>query len=73
MSRKPVLAEEQLSAEVREIQKAAAVLACIRCAAEYENEVSADLANAVTVVRAMLTTVAARIVTGSPKAGKADA
>lgn len=71
MSRKTV-DEEQLGAEVREIQKAAAVLACIQCTVEYENDVGADLADALAVVRALLTAVAARIVTGRPKEGEGD-
>lgn len=51
----------RIRAEVREIQKAAAVLACIQCVAEYDNEVEAGLADAASVVRAVITAVAARI------------
>jgi hypothetical protein len=65
MSRKT--ADDQLGAEVREIQKAAAVLACIQCTIEYENDVGADLADALAVVRALLTALAARVVSGHPK------
>ena len=44
-----------LRAEVRQMQKA--VLACIQCAAAaaYDNEVEADLADAVAAVRAIIT------------------
>lgn len=67
MSRSTAAADTQLGAEVRETQKAAAVLACIQCTVEYENDVGANLADALAVVRAVLTAVAARIVTGNPK------
>jgi hypothetical protein len=36
------------------MQKAAAVLACIQLTAEYDNEVAADLADAVAAVREMV-------------------
>jgi hypothetical protein len=41
--------------------KAAAVLACIQLTAEHDNEVAADLADAVAVVRANVIAVAARL------------
>ena len=47
------------------------MLAYILCAAEYENDVGPDLADAVTVVRAMLTAVAARTVTGQTEGRRA--
>lgn len=72
MNLRTQVAEDQLSSEVREIQKAAAVLACIQCTVEYENDVGADLADALAVVRALLTAVAARIVTGCPKEAEPD-
>jgi hypothetical protein len=72
MSRSTVSADKQLGAEVREIQKAAAVLACIQCTVEYENDVGADLADALAVVRAVFTAVAARIVTGGSKEQQSD-
>jgi hypothetical protein len=50
-----------LSREVREIQKAAAVLACIQVTAEYDNEVEADLADAIEVVLDVITAAAVRI------------
>jgi hypothetical protein len=53
--------DARIRAEVRELQKATAVLACIQCAAEYDNETEADLADAVAVVRAIVTAVSARI------------
>jgi len=56
--------DARIRAEVRDIQKAAAVLACIQCAAEYDNEVEVDLADAVAVVRAIIAAVAARIDAG---------
>lgn len=39
---------------------------------EYENDVGADLADALAVVRALLTAVAARIVPGRSKEGEGD-
>jgi hypothetical protein len=53
--------DARIRAEVREIEKAAAVLACIQCTAEYDNEVEADLADAVSVVQDIITRIAARI------------
>ncbi len=50
-----------ISAEVGELPKATAVLACIQCAAEYCNEGEVDLADAVSVVRALVVTASARI------------
>lgn len=47
------------------------MLAYILCAAEYKNDVGPDLADAVTVVRAMFTAVAARTVTGQTKERRA--
>lgn len=61
MSRKQSNNEEQLTAELRQIQKAAAVLACIQLTAEYDNEVEADLADAISVVVAMIAAVAAKL------------
>ena len=61
MSRKRSNNEERLTAELRQIQKAAAVLACIQCAAEYGNEVEADLADAVAAVRELVTAAAGRL------------
>lgn len=61
MSRKR-FGKEELSAEVRQTQKAAAVLACIQLTAEYDNEVAADLADAVAGgSRAIVVAVAARL------------
>jgi hypothetical protein len=51
----------RIRAEVREIQKAAAVLGCIQSTAEYDNEVEVDLADAVLVVREIIGEVAARL------------
>lgn len=58
--------EARIRAEVREIEKAAAVLACIQCTAEYDNEVEADLADAVSVVRDIVARVAARLAAALP-------
>jgi hypothetical protein len=51
----------RIRAEVKELQKASAVLACIQRAAEYANECDADLADAVAVVHALVSAVCARI------------
>ena len=61
MSRKRSNNEERLTAELRQIQKAAAVLACIQLTAEYDNEVEAYLADAISVVVAMIAAVAAKL------------
>lgn len=50
-----------LSGEVRQLQKAAAVLACIQVTAEYDNEVEADLADAIAVVLDVVTAATVRI------------
>lgn len=57
----------RIRAEVRELQKVSAVLACIRCAAEYDNEREVDLADAVAVVRALVSAVRARIDAALPR------
>ena len=62
----------RIRAEVRELEKTTAVLACIQCADEYDNEVEADLADAVAVVRAIVTAVSARIGAAFSKDGKAE-
>jgi hypothetical protein len=64
-----MLGKEELSAEVRQVQKAAAVLACIQLTAEYDNEVEADLADAIAVVVAMISAVAARLDAESEESG----
>jgi hypothetical protein len=51
----------RIRAEVRELQKTTAMLTCIQCAAEYCNEGEVDLADAVSVVRALVVTASARI------------
>lgn len=51
----------RIRAEVRELQKTTAVLTCIQCAAEYCNEGEADLADAISVVRALVAAASARI------------
>jgi hypothetical protein len=62
----------RIRAEVRELQKASAVLACIQCAAEYNNELGADLADAVAVVHALVSAASARIDASLLKDGKAE-
>ncbi|WP_161828509.1 hypothetical protein [Steroidobacter agaridevorans] len=62
----------RIRAEVRELQKASAVLARIQFAAEYANECGADLADAVAVVRALVSAASARIGATLFKDGKAD-
>ncbi len=59
--------DARIRVEVRELQKATAVLVCIQCTAEYDNETEADLADAVAVVRAIVTAVSARINAASPR------
>ena len=61
MIRKRSNNEERRTAELRQIQKVAAVLACIQLTAEYDNEVEADLADAISVVVAMVAAVAAKL------------
>ncbi|WP_129774840.1 hypothetical protein [Peristeroidobacter soli] len=63
---------ERIRAEVRELQKASAVLACIQCAAEYDNECDADLADAVAVVHAFVSAASARIDASLLKDEKAE-
>lgn len=58
----------RIRAEVRELQKASAVLACIQFAAEYDNEREVDLADAVALVSA----ASARIDASLLKDEKAD-
>lgn len=67
----PTADATRIRAEVRELQKASAVLACIQCAAEYVNECDADLADAVAVVRALVSAVCARIDAAIPRDSKA--
>ena len=62
----------RIRAEVRELQKASAVLACIQCAAEYDNEREVDLADAVEVVRALVSAVCARIDAALPRDSKVE-
>ncbi|HEY0681064.1 MAG TPA: hypothetical protein VGD45_01910 [Steroidobacter sp.] len=52
----------RIRAEVRELQKASAVIPCIECGAEYDNDGDGDLADALAVVRALVSAVCARIV-----------
>lgn len=49
---------ERLNGQVRRLQKAAAVLACIQYVAEYEEEFEFSLADAVSVVVEMIEDVA---------------
>lgn len=62
----------RIRAEVRELQKASAVLACIQCAAEYANECDADIADAVAVVRTLVSAASARIDASLLKDEKAE-
>lgn len=62
----------RIRAEVRELQKASAVLACIQYAAEYDKERVVDLADAVAVVRALVSAASARIDASLLKDEKAD-
>lgn len=62
----------RIRAEVRELQKASAVLACIQCAAECDNEREVDLADAVAVVRALVSAVCARIDAALPRDSKVE-
>lgn len=55
---------EALRAEVRQMQKAEAVLACIQFTAEYDNEPEADLADAIAVVGALIGAVIAALDAG---------
>lgn len=50
-----------ISTALRQMQKAAAVLACIQLTAEYDNEVEADLADAIAVVLAIVADATAGI------------
>jgi hypothetical protein len=51
----------RICTEVRELQKTTALLTCIQCAAEYCNEREIDLADAVSVVSALVVAASARI------------
>lgn len=53
--------KEGISIALRQMQKAAAVLACIQLTAEYDNEVEADLADAIAVVLAIVADATAGI------------
>ncbi|GFE86732.1 hypothetical protein [Steroidobacter agaridevorans] len=50
MSDQEVSVRERLSGQLRRLQRAAAVLACIQYVAEYEEEFEFSLADAVSVV-----------------------
>lgn len=60
MSDKRVVMDE-LRTEVRQMQKAAAVLGCIQCAAEYDKDLDLDFADAVASVRGMITAISVRL------------
>lgn len=58
MSEQEVSVRERLSGQVRRLQRAAAVLACIQYVAEYEEDFEFSLADAVSVVVEMVEDVA---------------
>ena len=72
MSQKKPVDPASLNSVLRQIQKAAAVLACIQLAALYDNEVEADLADAITVALAVVTEAATALDAATTEGGGDD-
>ena len=72
MSRKKSVDPDSLNAVLRQIQKAEAVLACIQLTALYDNEVEADLADAVAVALGIVSEAATNLDAATSGTGAAD-